>query len=367
MKELSRSYFETLIGPLFENLIAPNEKYLDYYCSDEDEVLLGTIVIDSESNNMNGKILCLGDDDKYLQLDQRIGFSILKDAKSWLYQKIRWYIQYDPPSKLKERDKYTIEKRYKLTKRAFTQNKDEIESLVKNSKNPNTAKSLLRFVKKIEGIKEGITNVADQGDLYTSRILLRCLFEHEIVAFYIWTKYRIENNDDCGTQYYVDYFVSEQLKKEGFDLKVEGMLKNIKNNNNFENLKKKVSFLEKATQQDIEKAHRSGNQFDISKIAHYLNHEMPSNDPFAQIHKNVIIDALNKYNYLSSYVHGGPSSEISVFENYSKDKIENELQSAKEFAMIGSRLIMEFLIMLLADEHQKYAELIKIIAAYKQD
>jgi hypothetical protein len=262
---------------------------------------------------------------------------------------------------------YTIKNRYELTKSIFDSNRLEIESLVQKSKSPNTAKSLLRFVLKIEGIKNAIFIIAHRKDLYTTRILLRSLLEHEIVAFYIWTKYRTENNDDCGTQYYIDYFVSEQLKKEGFDLKVEGIKKDIKKNNNLENLKKKLPFLKEASQKDIENAHKSGNQFEISRIANYLNNVISKEDPFAEVHTNVIIDALKKYNYLSSYVHGGPSSEITVYEHFPQKRIDEELKFAINFAKIGFRLTVENLLMILADEHDKYKNIILEIVSFMRD
>jgi len=257
---------------------------------------------------------------------------------------------------------YTENKRYNLTKGIFIKNFDEIKSLVEKSKYVNTAKALFRFAQKIDRIA---TTMIKADDLYVARILLRSLLEHEIIAYYIWTKYIKDETDDCGTHYYVDYFVSEQLKREGYNLSVEGIEKGIEKNQNFENLKLKLPFLQEATQQDLEKVYRVANQFDIKRIAKYLNTEIPESDAFSDVNKKVILDALIKYNFLSSYIHGGATSEIEIFEHNKSDDIVKELKSAKNFGLIGARFIMEQLIMFLADEHQKYADLIKQIVSFK--
>jgi hypothetical protein len=257
---------------------------------------------------------------------------------------------------------YIEKTRYELTKSVFDDYFIEIEQLVKNSSFPNTAKALLRFVRKIEEIKNGLSFMVNEKNLYTASILLRCLFEHEIVAYYIWTKYRIENNDACGTHYYIDYFVSEQFKRERYNLSLEGISKNLETKQNLESLKIKLPFLEDASQKDIEKISTIAYQFDIRDIAKYLHKEVPKTDSYSEVNQKVILNALFEYNQLSSFVHGGPTSEYTVFEKYSVDEIETNLVSIKDFAYTGSGLIMELLIMFLADEHQKYFEIIEKIS-----
>ncbi len=251
-------------------------------------------------------------------------------------------------------------KRYENTKKVFEENFDEIKILVEKSEYKNTGKSLFRFAQKIDKISIAINQA---NDLYVARILLRSLLEHEIIAYYIWARYIDDKNDECGTHYYVDHFVSEHLKREGYNLSIEGIEKGIEKNQNNENLNKKLPFLKEATKQDFEKVYREANKFDIRNIAKYLNKEIPESDPFAIVNKEVVLDALIKYNFLSSYIHGGAVAELEIFE-HQNNNLKNELKSAKNFGMIGARFIMEQLIMFLADEHPKYKELLKQIVCF---
>jgi len=257
---------------------------------------------------------------------------------------------------------YNEQKRYNLTKGIFTKNFEEIKSLVKKSKYVNTAKALFRFAQKIDKIA---TNINKTDDLYVTKILLRSLLEHEIVAYYIWAKYIEDENDDCGTHYYVDYSVAEQLKREGYNLNVEGIEKGIEKNQNLENLKLKLPLLQEATQKDLDKVYKVANQFDIKRIAKYLNTEISESSAFSEVNQKVILDSLIKYNLLSSYIHGGATAELETFENDKSENSAKALKSIKNFGLIGSRFIMEQLIMFLADEHPKYVELIKQITSYK--
>jgi len=260
------------------------------------------------------------------------------------------------------KEEYSENKRYKNTKKVFEENFDEIEKLIEKSTYKNTGKALFRFAQKIDKIS---IFISQSNDLYISRILLRSLLEHEIVAYYIWTKYINDENDECGTHYYIDYFVHEQLKRERYNLRIEGIEKGIKNNDNTENLKAKLPFLNDATEQDIQRVHAVANQFEIKKNAEYLNSENHKISSFSDINKKVILDALIKYNILSSYIHGGTSSELDIFEKLNDGDKEKALKSVKNFGMIGARFIMEQLIMFLADEHPKYVELIKQVTSYK--
>lgn len=238
---------------------------------------------------------------------------------------------------------------YEIITSLFLDNIQEIERLVKCSKFPQTAKALYRFTKKIDLLSQAIGDLGKMGNLYSSLILLRSQYEHLLVSHYIWMKYRYQNSDECGKEYYIDYFVAEFIKREGFDLKVEGIKNNKKNNNNLENIKEKFDYLKEATQADLDNIHQTGNQFDISRIGNYLVNKMPTFDVFADVHKSMI-GFLNKYNRLSSFVHGGPISEKEIFEDLNESEIQKELKELDEWRKKCSIIPKEHLIYFLADE-----------------
>ena len=55
-------------------------------------------------------------------------------------------------------------------------------------------------------------------------------------------------------------------------------------------------------------------QFDIKNISLFITEQMPDDvTPFFK--RNRIKELLEQYNYLSSNIHGGPSSDIFYFED----------------------------------------------------
>lgn len=254
---------------------------------------------------------------------------------------------------------------YEIITSQFSKNIKEIERLVQSSKFPKTAKALFRFTIKIEMLSKAIGALGKAGNLYSSYILLRSQYEHLLVSHYIWMKYRQSKSDKCGKEYYIDYFVAEFLKREGFDLKVEGIKNNKKNNNNLENIKKKIDYLKDATQGDIDEIHRTGNQFDISRIGHYLVNTYPETDVFAAVHKSML-DFINKYNRLSSYVHGGPISEKEIFENFDKEMPQKEFKELEEWQKKCSVIPKEHLIYFLADEEVSIIRVLEPLRKFRK-
>lgn len=256
---------------------------------------------------------------------------------------------------------YPIDQHFQLTNHIFIQNLELIEGAIQSSKFKQTAKALYRFTNKIDSIFRAIKEVTKSNNIYSCQILMRCLFEHSIISQYIWIKNFEDQNDECAQEYYVDYFVAEFLKREGFDLKVERIEKNTNsaNSNNFESIKNKYPFMKDAEQTDFENINKTGNQFDISKIGNYLNNKSNIH-LYKVVHKNML-DFLREYNILSSYVHGGPSSEKEVFDNLTEQKTTEVLENLNKWGMTISRIAKENLLYFLAKESPEIKQTIKPI------
>ena len=250
----------------------------------------------------------------------------------------------------------------------FLENTNKILRDIYSSKYPQSFKSLFYFQKKIDIILSSIQFINEsitEDKYYTIQILTRVLFEHFIVGHYIFTKARIDNNDLCGTEYYVFYRLSEFLKRENYELGIEGIEKNIKNNATFENLKKRLEGYEnKITQSDIEEIHKKGNQFEIKSILNYLINSTPSNDHYVGLNIS-LAHFLRQYNILSSFVHGGPNSESETFHGEPTiDKLKI-IEDSIKYAKIASKTTKEHILMLMFQERFEYNELLDPIMDLK--
>jgi hypothetical protein len=103
----------------------------------------------------------------------------------------------------------------------FKSNLEKIENSISKSKYPNTAKLLYRSILKIEILKNVIFKLEEKDGSYAGNILLRSLFEHFLIAYYIWYDWEKTAKDEKASEYYIQYFISEVLKQEAYQQKIE--------------------------------------------------------------------------------------------------------------------------------------------------
>lgn len=262
-----------------------------------------------------------------------------------------------------------IEDQYELTKKIFLDKTSKILEDSFKSSYPQTLKALFNYQRKISSLLNvlELLQVSDKEDIYYSvQSTTRVLFEHFLVGHYIWTKARIDKTDDCGVQYYSHYRLSEILKRENYELGLEGIESNIKKNATFENLRKRFSEYDKTiTQQDIDEIHRIANQFDIKSIYNYFINKVPTGDHFTEFHRS-LIQFLKEYNILSSFTHGGPSAEYEAFNNEPPvDKAQRIIDCIKH-GKNTLKTLQEHILMLLYSEFEEYGDILKPIMTLKK-
>lgn len=156
---------------------------------------------------------------------------------------------------------------------------------------------------------------------YVSQVLARTLFEHYLIGHYIWTKLRIERKYEVGQQYYKDYFCSERFKQDNYNFSIDNIKENKKDKSAIDRIRLKYPEFNEMEQSFLDNLHKVSNQFDIKKIGDYLNNKIDNTDTFKTVNIS-ILDFLRRYNYLSSFVHGGAFSEMHTFDN--EDNIDKE-------------------------------------------
>ncbi len=214
----------------------------------------------------------------------------------------------------------------------FFKKESTLFSLLGDSKYGYTAKALKRFYLKNNSLSNTIQGIDYENDRYSCFPLIRCQIEHFLVSFYIWLRFRIDENDETAKRYYEEYLIQEFIKRSRYTksnnipsrsryvkalfiaidkLKSEGRIKD-------EQLK------------DFNKIDRQlneiKNEFSVPKISEFLDEKLPEDiTPFLKPKRAKQL--LEDYNYLSSFIHGGPSSDISLYES----NIEEMKLSAFEY------------------------------------
>lgn len=262
-----------------------------------------------------------------------------------------------------------IDTQYLLTKEIFEKNAAKFIADRLTSKYPESHKALFNCQMKIESLLSKIEGSTEPSvsNYYFIQVITRVIVEHFIVGHYIWTKTRIEKNDNCGIEYYAYYRLSELLKRENYDLGIEGIEKNNKNLVTLENLQKRFSDNPQTiTQTDVDDTHRIGNQFEIKSIFNYVTNKIPENDHFIQFHKT-LSQFLRMYNNLSSFIHGGPSAESETFHNEPDVNKTKIIEDNIAYAKIASRTLKEHIMMLFCEEKPEYFKIMKPIMNLKRE
>lgn len=254
-----------------------------------------------------------------------------------------------------------IQKQYDETIRIFENVKDDILFDANNSDRSYTIKALYNNSIKIDFILKGLR--LSEEIFYVSQILTRTLLEHYLVGYFIFIKSILDESDDVGLEYLREYMVSEYIKQQGYNLKVE-KIKNISLNKSLiEFLKETMPDMEQVEQRDLDELHRIGNSFDVKNIGNYLvNHASVVTESMRALHGQML-SFLNRYNELSSYVHGGPIAEAKTLVEHDLQIKEKAIKENIDWGMIASKGSKINLLILLAKtlpkKYHKSAEMIR--------
>ena len=260
---------------------------------------------------------------------------------------------------------YDSLKEYEIAKEIFLKDSETILSDILSSKFAKSNKALYYLNLKIDNFLFSIEMMKAEN-YYSSQALLRLIFEHYLVGYYIWTKTRLENNDQCGEEYYIDYSVSEFFKRTSYNLKIDSIKNNTTKIDLLSHFRKEYPKYKAITQDDLDSIHRKASQFDVRQILNYTLNKTPTDDFFSNANK-VYDHFLKEYNNLSSFVHGGPLAENETYHNSPKIDKDQKISDNIEWAKTSSRLMKFYILTLLLDEkkyHAYYKELMKPLIDY---
>lgn len=243
---------------------------------------------------------------------------------------------------------------YELVHKVYNDNLPKIEELIGKSKYPKTFQVLKNFYAKIHDIMKALVEIEKIQGFYSSQALSRVLYEHFLVAYYIWTKCRVDKNDNCGIDY-IDYYpVYEMMKRENYNSKL---------NKSFDSTKTPLqNFLIAApefnditdpiTEADVLDINKRANKFDIRNILKYMQDELDPNDAFKSLH-GLVYDVCRRYNTISSYVHAGRLAELQTFENSPVTDKAKVLKDNTSMANIFCYQLLSLIILLTASESEE--------------
>lgn len=246
-----------------------------------------------------------------------------------------------------------------MIKNIFDSNIPQIKKDIENSKFPKTGKALYRFYKKISSIKALLDKMSDIKEVYGAKILLRALFEHLIVSYYIYYRSQREKDDKIGEEYYQEYSIQEFFKQKGYSQKIENIRNNItKNISGLDYVKDKYEEFEEVTPKQYQEINTIRNKFKVDNILKQLNQIEDETSNIIK-HHDYMLGFLDEYNKLSSYVHGGPFAEKETYDD--SNDLDKEIKNINAWTESSLNAIKEQILLFLGDEKPEYLLILKPI------
>ncbi len=247
----------------------------------------------------------------------------------------------------------------------LVENMPLVFELIKSVQIPNTANTMLLFITKTNFIKEGIFELYESQNLYSMNILFRSLIEHFLRFQYIFFRLGIDKNDSAGEDYLKFCSYSENVDTGKAWKDVARILDNDPGLDPFEILIEITPDLKNYTKQDIiEKI----NQFRYKNIIRFIDNKLNKEKKYSD--NSFLLKIIPLYSELSSFVHGGPSSDHLMMENFSEDIRSKELLRivSLAFSMTASVKLFSFLMYHQYDKRfgQAYLKIDNIIKKYNR-
>lgn len=249
-----------------------------------------------------------------------------------------------------------IKDRFEFINQVFEKHINGIETLIENHSFPKSMLCLYSKVLQIESLRK-ILEKTDEN-FYSSQVLLRTLLEHYLVGYYAYYKTSTEKDDSIGEAYYDEYVKSEIIKRENYYFNLDKIKGDLKSENLNGYLSKHGEELIGLTQVEIDNIHKKASQFsNVRSVIKYLFNVENQTKAEGILH-TMLFDFLEKYNKLSSYVHGGVSAEV---ESFNKDDSEKRMEKIEENKTWGisleANLKFYFLFLLFKDNPDEVLKL----------
>jgi hypothetical protein len=202
------------------------------------------------------------------------------------------------------------------------------------TKFPQTLRAMSMFCAKANSLKTAMFDVIDSNNPYAFRVLYRSFCEHYLRFTYLWVRLSKEKTDEVGKEYY-SYCGAVEALDYGNSLKVgEGLIGNDVAANFTDAIEKLYPEAAHLSKKELEEY--SG-KFKYRAILRYLAREdigfVSGKTPFL----SAIVPAYALY---SSFVHGGPYTDMEMFEYKKPETLKDCEEDLEVVVMLNATIFM---------------------------
>jgi hypothetical protein len=192
---------------------------------------------------------------------------------------------------------------------------------------PNTYRAMFGFCAKTNSLKTALFDAIDSNNPYAFKALFRCFCEHYLKFLYIWTRFLTEKDDAAGTDYYM-YCGATEAKEYAAAI---AAAENLMGNQVAADMERVIAEMYPATAaMSSRELERASGQFKYRAILRYL-----AGDGVRFVHpeRPFLAHIVPSYALMSSFVHGGPYSDMEMAD-FSSPKALEECSAKAEVAFL---------------------------------
>jgi hypothetical protein len=234
--------------------------------------------------------------------------------------------------------------------RVFEAHSSSLILAMKRTAFPQTYRAMFGFCAKTHGLKTGMFECIDTNNPYSFKVLLRSFIEHYLKFMYIWTRFVSERSDDIGKEYFSFCGAVESQDYVSALVTLESLLGN----------KVVVDAKEAAVQlypnvRDLSKKEleRLSGQFKYRSILRFLANE---GTHFIAKERPFLAHFVPIYAELSSFVHGGPYTDLEM-PSFATPSAIALCEKNAEVVMLMSASVFMLTAAAVAREFHEYIEI----------
>lgn len=197
-----------------------------------------------------------------------------------------------------------------------------------------TYRAMFGFCAKTNALKTAIFDMVESENPYAFKAIFRCYCEHYLKFMYVWARFLRERSDEVGTEYF-SYCGAMELRDYAAALALAEKLVGRSVVADFDSVIAK--FYPNAAMLGSEQLEAASARFRYRAILRFLSREIPgaltSERPF-------LATIIPSYALLSSFVHGGPWSDLDMYTFGDPDALERCRADAELVFMMTASVVM---------------------------
>jgi predicted GNAT superfamily acetyltransferase len=203
----------------------------------------------------------------------------------------------------------------------------EVFSKLSSTAFPQSYRAMVMFCAKTNSLKTAMFDCIDSNNPYSFKVLFRCFCEHYLKFMYVWTRFVAENADLVGVEYYSFCGASEARDYVSAIAMAEGLLGNSVTADIQAAIAQLYPDAAKLSTRELEQA---SSRFKYRSILRFLGSDELQ---FVAKERPFLAQIIPAYALLSSFVHGGPYTDMEMM-GYSEPRALEDCEREAEVAFL---------------------------------